>query len=168
MTIITGTFSNKADAETAISALEARGIKSSEISLIVSETARQKIFYDNATGGERASSSAKDAGSGAVIGGTLGAIIAGLTAVGAVAVPGLGLLAAGPVVAILTGAGAGAATGTVAGALVGAGFPDSEASKYEIELKSGKALVTVHTNDATKAASARDILRSFNSFYKAA
>jgi len=168
MTAITGTFSNKAEAEKAISDLEASGIKSSEISLIVSEATRQKMFNDNVTNEERASSSVKSAGSGAVLGGALGALVAGLTAVGAIVVPGIGFLAAGPIVAIFMGAGAGAATGTLAGALVGAGIPDAEANEYEKALKSNKALVIVHTDDVMKAGAARDIFRAYNSFYKAA
>jgi hypothetical protein len=169
MTTITGSFSNRADAEAAVTALEARGITPSEISLILSDAAHQKIFNDNVSNAERASSSVKGAGNGAVLGGTLGGIIAGLTTVvGLVAIPGFGILAAGPIVAILAGAGAGAATGTVAGALVGAGIPDAEANEYEKHLRSGKALVTVYTDSANKASAARDVLMSYNSFYKAA
>lgn len=168
MTTITGTFTNKIDAENAVSTLEARGIDRSEISLIVSDAARQQIFNDNVSNSERVSSSVKTAGSGAVIGGTLGAIVAGLTAVGTVVIPGFGLLAAGPIVAIMAGAGAGAATGTIAGALVGAGFPDAEANEYEKQLRNGNALVSVYTDDAAKASIAKDVLKSFSHFYKAA
>lgn len=168
MSIVTGTFGNRKDAQTAVSLLEARGIKPSEISLILSEATHQKIFNDNVSNIQRISSSVRGAGNGAVIGGTLGAIIAGLTAVGTLTIVGIGLLASGPIVAVLFGAGAGAATGTIAGALIGAGIPDAEANEYERQLANGKALVTVHTNNTTKAITAKDILKSYNTFYKVA
>ncbi|NDF11737.1 MAG: hypothetical protein EB060_02840 [Proteobacteria bacterium] len=168
MTTITGTFSTRAEAESAISSLEARGITPSEIGLMMTDTTHKKMFNDSVNNDERTAASVKAAGSGAVIGSALGGILGGLTAVAAIGVPGLGLLAAGPVIAILTGAGAGAATGTFAGALIGAGIPDAEANEYEGALRSGKAIVTVHTNDEAKATTAKEILRPYNSFYRAA
>jgi uncharacterized membrane protein len=166
MSIITGTFSNRSDAQAAVSILESRGIEPSEISLILSEATHQKMFNDNVNNVQRACSSIKVAGEGAVIGGTLGAIIAGLTAVGTFTVAGFGLLVSGPIVAVFIGAGAGAATGTVAGALIGAGIPDVEANEYEKQLANGKALVTVYTEDISKALTAKDILKSYSNFYK--
>jgi len=51
------------------------------------------------------------AATGATVGGALGAIAAGLVVLGVIAIPGLAIVAAGPVVATLAGLGAGAAAG---------------------------------------------------------
>ncbi len=84
------------------------------------------------------------AGAGGVLGGTLG-LLAGI---GALAIPGLGpFIAAGPLMAALSGAAAGAAVGGLTGALVGMGIPEYEAKLYEGKLRSGRLLVSVHTED---------------------
>ncbi|HEY7334580.1 MAG TPA: hypothetical protein VH639_06825 [Bryobacteraceae bacterium] len=55
-----------------------------------------------------------------------------LAGIGAIAIPGVGpLIAAGPIMALLAGAGAGGAVGTLIGALVGMGIPEYEAERYE-------------------------------------
>ena len=95
------------------------------------------------------------AGAGGAIGGTLG-LLAGI---GALAIPGLGvLIAAGPIVALLTGAAAGAAVGGVAGALVGMGIPEIEAKQYEGKIKSGNILLSVHVADSDARGRAKKIL----------
>ena len=69
-----------------------------------------------------------------MIGGTLGWLVG----IGALAVPGLGpLVAAGPIVAALAGAGAGGAVGGLTGAIVGFGIPEYEAKRYEGRVRKG-------------------------------
>jgi len=66
------------------------------------------------------------AGTGAMVGGTLG----WLAGIGALAIPGLGpFLAAGPIVGALAGAGAGGVVCGVVGALIGMGIPEYEAKR---------------------------------------
>ena len=78
------------------------------------------------------------AGTGSAIGGTLGAIIAGIAAIGtSVLIPGLGLVVAGPIAAALAGAGAGGLTGGLVGALIGSGIPEDRAVQYEEGIKNG-------------------------------
>jgi hypothetical protein len=84
---------------------------------------------------------------GATTGGAVGALVAGLTAVGTIATGGTGLLVAGPVVAALAGAGAGAAGGSILGGLVGASIPEHEIKHYEDALNKGSVLVGVHVPD---------------------
>ena len=59
------------------------------------------------------------------------------------AVPGLGLVIAGPIAAALAGAGAGAATGGLVGVLVGAGIPEHRAKVYDADVREGGILVGV-------------------------
>jgi hypothetical protein len=81
-------------------------------------------------------------GTGGVVGGALG-LLAGL---GALAIPGVGpLIAAGPIVAALSGIAVGAAVGSIAGALIGLGIPEIEARIYEEKITAGNVLVAVHT-----------------------
>jgi stress response protein YsnF len=68
------------------------------------------------------------------------------------AIPGIGpIVAAGPLVAALTGAGVGAATGGIVGALIGLGIPEEHAHRYAEGVRRGGALVTVTTHDKEAA-----------------
>lgn len=94
------------------------------------------------------------AGTGGVIGGALGWI----AGIGALAIPGVGpFIAAGPIVAALSGAAVGAAVGGLAGGLIGLGIPEIEARRYEGKIKNGNILISVHTEDAGDLARAKDI-----------
>ena len=98
---------------------------------------------------------AAGAGTGAVIGGTLG----WLAGIGALAIPGLGpFIAAGPIMGALSGVGVGGALGGVAGALVGAGMPEYEAKRYEGRIKNGGALLSVHCDNSDWTKRAKKIL----------
>jgi hypothetical protein len=84
------------------------------------------------------------AGVGSAIGGTVGAIVGGIAAIGtSVALPGLGLVIAGPILAALTGAGAGGLTGGLIGGLIGAGISKETAKVYETSIKEGGIVVGV-------------------------
>ncbi|HYQ14134.1 MAG TPA: hypothetical protein VEQ58_00190 [Polyangiaceae bacterium] len=91
-----------------------------------------------------------------VVGGTIG-LLAGI---GALAIPGLGpFIAAGPLMAALSGAAAGAAIGGVAGALIGLGIPELEAKAYEGKLRGGNILVAAHVSTDEQEKAAREIFR---------
>jgi hypothetical protein len=97
---------------------------------------------------------ATGAGTGAVLGGALG----WLTGIGALAIPGLGpFIAAGPILAALSGAAIGGTVGGVTGALIGMGIPEFEAKRYEGKVKGGNALVSVHSEDSNETARAKKI-----------
>ena len=65
-----------------------------------------------------------------------------------VALPGLGLVIAGPLAASLVGAGAGGLTGGLVGALVGSGIPEEHAVEYEKDIKDGGIVMGVkHRSD---------------------
>lgn len=67
------------------------------------------------------------------------------------------MLALGPIVAALGGAGIGAVAGGVIGALTEAGIPEEEAQYYAEGVRRGQVLVTVHT-DESRADQAREVL----------
>jgi hypothetical protein len=84
-------------------------------------------------------------------------VAAGLAAVGTIAIPGLPLVAAGPVLATLSGLGAGAAAGGLTGALIGLGIPEHEAKFFHDEIRRGGILVGVYTH-SDRVKYAREIL----------
>src|SRR6476659_488881 len=94
--LITGLFDTEAAAESAVSQLKQLGYGQNEITIVMKDRgAADNLAHD--TG----SRTMEGVGAGAAVGGTLGAVLAGLLAVGSVAIPGVGLLAAGPLAALL-------------------------------------------------------------------
>ena len=95
---------------------------------------------------------------GAGTGGTLGGIVGLMAGLGSLAIPGLGpFIAAGPVMAALSGGAIGAGIGGIAGALIGLGVPEYEAKRYQGAVKEGGILVSVHTDSADRAKEAKRI-----------
>jgi outer membrane lipoprotein SlyB len=81
-----------------------------------------------------------------------------LVGIGSLAIPGVGpLIAAGPILAALSGAAAGGAVGGLAGGLVGLGIPEYEAKQYEGKVKNGNILISVHTEDSKERSVAKQI-----------
>jgi hypothetical protein len=141
--LITGMFRDRQSAEKAYGALSARGYSRDDISLVMHEDTRKKYFTEDGVN-EMDNKAWEGAGVGSAIGGALGAIVGALVAIGtSIALPGLGLIVAGPLAAGLAGAGAGSITGGLVGALVGAGIPEERARVYEEGLKSGGIVMGV-------------------------
>ncbi len=137
--MMTGMFRDRESAERAFGSLTSRGYSKDDVNLIMSDETRKKHFADE--GGRDSDLGDKvleDAGKGAAIGGGIGATIAAIAAIGTtIALPGLGLLIAGPIAAGLMGAGAGGLTGGLIGALVGYGIPEERAKEYEKGVSEG-------------------------------
>jgi hypothetical protein len=165
MAKIAGVFDNSFVANKAVGQLLNEGFSKDDISLIMSEQTRNKLFSST---DDEADRTVKGAASGAAVGGALGALIAGLTAAGSIVTTGGALLIAGPIVAVLSGAGAGAMAGGVAGALIRAGFAADEAERYEAEVKRGKAVVIVNADSSVREERARLALEQAGAMLKAA
>jgi hypothetical protein len=119
----------------------------------MSDETRKRHFPADGEQTELGSKAAQGAGIGGAVGGTLGAIAAAIAAVGtSIAIPGLGLVVAGPVAAALAGAGAGAATGGLVGALIGWGIPEERVKRYESGIKNGGILMGVKARSDEDAA----------------
>ena len=81
-----------------------------------------------------------------------------IAGIGALAIPGVGpFIAAGPIIAALSGAAIGATVGGIAGGLIGLGIPEIEAKRYEGKVKAGNILISVHTENSTEITRAKDI-----------
>jgi hypothetical protein len=140
---VTGLFTDRERAEQGYQALVARGYQPKDINVVMTDDTRKKYFVSGEQT-ELGTKAAKGAGVGGAIGGTVGAIAAAIAAVGtSLAIPGLGLVVAGPLAAALAGAGAGGATGGLVGAPIGAGIPEERVKHYEQGIKSGGILMGV-------------------------
>ena len=149
-----GVYVNRLAAEKAVEAFLAKGFPLQEISLLQSHSPSTHL---TAKEDQHADGAAMGAGTGAIIGGTLG-LLAGI---GALAIPGFGpFIAAGPIMAILGGVGVGGAVGSVSGTLVGLGIPEYEAKLYETHFNEGKVLLSVHTGTIDETGNALRILQS--------
>ena len=140
--MMTCSFRDREAAERAYGALTTRGYGKDDISLLMSDEARNRHFPKTAVTTELGSKAAEGAGIGAVAGGGLGALLLGLAAAG-FAIPGVAILAMGPLAAALTGAGSGGAVGALIGALVGSGIPEERAKLYERDIKEGGIVMGV-------------------------
>ena len=147
--MVSGLFNDKESAERAYQSLVSRGYSGEEANVIMSDNTRNKYYP---AGSEPTSAlgdkSLEDAGKGAAIGGTVGAILAGIAAIGtSVLLPGIGLVIAGPLAAAFVGAGAGGITGGLIGALVGHGVPEENAAEYESGIKNGGVYMGVNARN---------------------
>ena len=136
---VTGFFKTRAAAEAAVDAIIKRGYTRDDISVLMSDATKNKEFAV-----QTRSHAADGLGIGGAIGGTVGAVLAAIVAVGtAIAIPGVGLVVAGPIAAALAGAGAGGATGGLIGLLVGAGIPEHRAKVYDAGVRGGGILLGI-------------------------
>ena len=149
-----GIYRDRTSVENAVDVLRQENFRNTDISVLFPENQGTKDFaHEKNT--KAPEGAATGAGSGAVIGGTLG----WLTGIGALAIPGLGpFIAAGPIVAALAGVGVGGAIGGITGALIGMGIPEYEAKRYEGRVKEGGILLSVHCDDSKWTKRAKEIL----------
>lgn len=144
---VTGLFRDRESAERAYGSLTSRGYSQDDVNLLMSDETRNEHFVGGRET-ELGNKALEGAGTGAAIGGTVGATLAAIAAIGtSVALPGLGLIVAGPIAAALAGAGAGGATGGIIGALVGAGIPEERVKDYEEGIKSGGIVMGVNARN---------------------
>ena len=151
-----GIYKMRREAENAVNALRTNGFQTQDISVLLPEDmGKQDRFHLKAS--KVPEGTIAGASAGAVLGGTLSL----LASIGTLTIPGLGpFIAAGPLLAAFVGIGVGGTAGAVAGALVSYGIPETEAQRYEIHLKEGRVMVSVHVGDFEQATKAKNILEA--------
>ena len=133
--------------------LRAGGFSSNDISVLFPDKTSTKNFAH-----EKNTKAPEGATVGTGTGAAIGAAFGWLLGIGALAIPGVGpFIAAGPIMAALSGAAVGGAVGGIAGALIGMGIPEFEAKRYEGRIKSGNILISVHSASAVQTAKAKEI-----------
>src|SRR6266404_5566976 len=153
-TAVFGIYRDQVTVSEAVEGLKQAGFRSTDISVLLPENTGTKDFahekHSKAPEGAMAGAS-----SGAIIGGALG----WLAGIGALAVPGIGaFIAAGPIVAMLSGVGVGGTLGGLTGALIGVGIPEYEAKRYEGRIRNGGILLSVHCDNSDWVKRAKEVL----------
>ncbi len=148
--------SSQHQANTIVEALDIAGLQRKNISVLLPDkTGTRDFAHEKNT--KAPEGAVIGAGSGGVAGGAIG-LLAGI---GLLAIPGLGpFIAAGPIMAALSGMAVGATLGGVSGALIGMGIPELEAKRYEGKLKEGNILVSVHTDNADEVKRVKDVFQA--------
>ena len=154
-TAVFGIFRDRAHVERAVEEFRRYGFRPNDISVLFPNVESTKEFaHEKHT--KAPEGAAAGAGTGAVVGGTLGWLVG----IGALAIPGLGpFIAAGPIMAALAGMGVGGAVGGLTGALIGMGIPEYEAKRYEGIVQKGGILVSVHSDNSEWTDRAKDIFK---------
>src|SRR6058998_134731 len=145
--------SSEAQASEIVNGLKRAGFSNNDISALLPDKTGTKDFaYEKST--KAPEGAVTGAGTGGVLGGALG----WLAGIGALAIPGVGpFVAAGPIMAALSGAAIGAAAGGIVGTLIGMGIPEYEAKRYEGKIKEGNMLISVHSDNADQTSRAKEI-----------
>jgi hypothetical protein len=143
--MVTAVFRDRNDSEEAFDYLFHLGYTDREINVLMSDRTHSSLLAEHHEPPHPAGSMAPEGmGVGGAIGTAVGATLAAVAAIGTtIALPGVGLLIAGPIAAALAGGGAGAVTGGAIGALVGAGFTQQNAEAYEEALRNGGVVLGV-------------------------
>jgi uncharacterized membrane protein len=139
-------FDDYQSARSAVMALQEAGFTSKDVSIVASNADNRHADEKDASGAVK----------GASVGGAVGAGAGILTALGVLAIPGLGpLVAAGVLATTLTTTAAGAAAGGLIGSLTDYGVSEKDAHLYAEGIRRGGTLVTVRTShDRVEAAEA--------------
>jgi hypothetical protein len=154
-TAVFGIYADRVTVEEAVEHLRRAGFRNTDISVLFPDNQGTKDFAH-----EKNTKAPEGVTGGVVAGGITGGVLGLLTGIGALAIPGLGpLIAAGPIVAALAGAGAVGTLGGIVGALVGLGIPEYEAKRYEGRIRDGGVLVSVHCDNEDWVKRAKDVLR---------
>jgi hypothetical protein len=139
--VLTAFFVARAEVAGAVGCLLGSGIEADAIRVLP-----KTVHHLDDIGIRSATKAPEGAALGAIVGGLAGMVAGALCAGGAIVVPGLGAVLAGPLVAALAGGGAAGALGVLVGALVGACWPEYEAAYLQDAVRIGGALVAVRCN----------------------
>lgn len=151
---IFGIYNDQASLDHTIEILKSQNFRNSDISVLIpSHEGSEPMAIEKST------KATEGATTGALTGLLAGGAFGWLLGAGALAIPTLGpFIAAGPIMAAIAGAGLGGSFGGIAGGLIGLGFPEYEAERFEGLIKKGGMLISIHVDDAKWEAKAHEIL----------
>jgi hypothetical protein len=144
-----------AQAEIIVQRLNEVGIPKSDVSALFPDKSGSRDFAH-----EHNTKAPEGTAIGVSAGGVTGGVLGLLAGIGALAIPGVGpFIAAGPIMAALSGAAVGAAIGGIGGALIGMGIPEFEAKQYETKIKAGNILISVHAMDGDAVDRVKEVMK---------
>ncbi|MCC2667628.1 MAG: hypothetical protein K0Q72_99 [Armatimonadetes bacterium] len=177
-------FASPADAERAVGALLDHGIKDEDISLVAHESYGQPVSrtvdeldeddtveHDDPVAAAKhgiSTTTAADAGSGAITGAGVGLGVGAIAAIASLFLPGIGLITGGgALAAALVGAAATTAAGGVVGGVTGylkdQGVPDFHAERYDETVRGGGAVIGIRVpSNNVDRAEIEDLLGKYN------
>ena len=139
-TSVMGIYPDRTTVSDAINVLHKAGYRATDISVLSADNEGSKDF-----GHEKHTKAPEGAAMGAAVGAVIGGALAWLVSVQMVTIAGSGpLVAAGPVVAALAGAGGGGLAGWFVGLLAGLRLPTYVAKRYAGRIRRGGILLSVH------------------------
>src|SRR3954462_6128165 len=148
-----GLLRDQAQADSVVASLRSAGFTGSDISVLFPDKRGTQEFAQ-----EKNTKAPEGATTGGVAGMGVGAALGWLAGIGSLAIPGVGpFIAAGPIMAALSGAAIGAAAGGLVGTLVGMGIPEYEAKRYEAKIREGRILISVHSENSDETKRAKEI-----------
>lgn len=146
-------FNNLSSAENAARQIKDQGLRTQDISIISKqgEQADSNTGFTNTSTTATATSTSNSVmatndniSDGVVTGGVLGGLAGLLVGAGSMMIPGLGIIAAaGPITGLISGA----LTGGIVGGLVDLGIPEDKSKTYETDVKAGKILFSMKSDD---------------------
>jgi hypothetical protein len=151
--MVTAVFPDNASLERAYEAALAHGYEKDDLNVVMSDDTRRRLVEHEP---DVDLALTRKAAEGGELGGPTGLHVAvGIpviaAAVAALAVPGLGLVAAGPLAAALTGAGAAGLAAGLMGLLADWGVPKERLQEYEKAIQDGGILVGLKARDEADA-----------------
>jgi hypothetical protein len=139
-TSVMGIYTDRATVSDAVSVLQNAGYRATDISVLASDNQGSKDFAH-----EKRTKALEGAATGAAVGAAVGAALAWLVSMQIVPITVLApLVAAGPVLSALAGAGAGGVLGWMMGLLAGGRLPEYVAKRYAGRIRHGGILLSVH------------------------
>jgi uncharacterized membrane protein len=147
---------SRSQADLIVDRLRDAGFSNNDISVLFPDKETTRDFAH-----EKNTKAPEGIATGVSTGGVVGGALGWLAGIGALAIPGVGpFIAAGPILAALSGAAVGATVGGVAGGLIGLGIPELEAKRYEGKIKEGNILLSVHTENSEEIKAAESIFKN--------
>jgi len=144
---------SREQAEKIVEELRFSGFSNNDISVLLPDKRSTRDFAH-----EQNTKAPEGTVAGGATGMGVGAALGWLAGIGSLTVPGVGpFIAAGPMMAALSGAAVGGVAGGIVGGLVGFGIPEYEAKRYEGKLQSGNILISVHTDDSAQRDRAKKV-----------
>jgi hypothetical protein len=154
-TSVIGIYENRTTVSDAIDVLHKAGYRATDMSVLSSDNQGSKDFAH-----EKHTKALPGAATGAAAGAVVGAALAWFLSLQTMPITGLGpLVAAGPVLAGLAGAGAGGALGWIAGLLAGLSLPEYVAKRYAGRIRHGGILLSVHCDNQEWCDRAKKMLK---------
>jgi hypothetical protein len=155
-TSVIGIYEDRTTVSNAIDVLHKAGYRATDISVLSSDNQGSKDFAH-----EQHTNAPEGAATGAATGAIVGAGLAWFVSIQTVTITGLEpLVAAGPVLAALAGAGAFGALGWIAGLLTGLRLPEYVAKRYAGRIRRGGILLSVHCDSQEWCERAKKTLKN--------